>query len=176
MKICLTILVAAVIGLASCTPGKERIAYIAKIDSLSAVLAKDNKAFQSIDTALIFSKIKKIDKQLAVFDSIDSVSLISEKGNYSELRNSFNLFLEENPQIIEEAQTCKNQLDNLKFDAENNLVNVEKLKQYYNQESNALTLLQDKMGLFQKKINLQLNNYELLNPKIEYLLDSLTKN
>jgi hypothetical protein len=176
MKNSLTILVAAVLVFASCSPGKERLAYINKIDSLSAVLAIDAKAFQSIDTALIFSKIKKIDKQLSIFDSIDSVSLIPEKSNYSELRNSFNLFLKESPQIIEEAQTCKNQLDNLKFDAENNLVNVEKLKQYYNQESNALTLLQDKMGLFQKKINLQLNNYELLNPKIEYLLDSLTKN
>lgn len=176
MKISLTILVAGILVFASCSPGKERIAYIAKIDSLSTILEKDAKAFQSIDTALIFSNIKNIYEQLAVFDSIDSALTIPEKGKYLELRNSFILFLEESPQIINEANTCKSQLDNLKFDAENNLVNDEKLKQYYNQESNALTDLQDKMGLFQKKINLQLNNYELLNTKIGLILDSLAKN
>lgn len=176
MKISLTILVAGILVFASCSPGKERIAYIAKIDSLLVVLANDDSTFQSIDTTLISYKIKNIDSQLAVFDSIDSVSIISEKVAFIELRNSFELFLEESPQIIEEVITCKTQLENLKYDAENKLVDNEKLTQYFNQESNALTDLQNEMALYQKRINLQLNNYGLLNPRIEYLLDSLSKN
>jgi hypothetical protein len=175
MKISLTILVAGILVFASCSPDKERLAYINKIDSLLVVLANDDSTFQSIDTTLISFKIKNMESQLAVFNLIDSLSQIPEHANYSELRHSLRLFLKESPQIVEEAKTCKSQLDNLKFDAENNLVNDEKLKQYFWQESKALSDLQNKMDLFNKKINLQSKNYDLLNPKIELLLDSLTK-
>ena len=176
MKFGLYIIVAGILILASCSPSQKRVASITKIDSLTLVLAKNVNIYKNIDTALITSNLKNMDTLLQALNSIDSILVIPEKLAYLELRHSFYLFLDENPQIIEEAATCKIQLDNLKLDAENNLINDEKLQLYFEQESKAVVASITKMELFQQKINSQLINYNLLNSKLANLLDSLSQN
>ncbi|HEY9113126.1 MAG TPA: hypothetical protein VIN10_00410 [Bacteroidales bacterium] len=172
----LSILVAGIMVLSSCSQEKKRPDYLTKIDSLTTVLANDASAFQTIDTTLISSKIKNIESQLANLDLIDSSLRIPERINYSEISKSFKLFLEENNQIIEEINFSKKQLSNLRIDTENELLNSDDLKLYFEQECEAVAILQHKMELYQKKINSQLDNYEVFNSKIGYLLDSLSKN
>jgi len=177
MKIGLSIIITGVLILASCSQGQKRAEYLVKIDSLSGVLKNDLSEYnKSIDSELISFYLKNMDSQLIVLDSLDSLSIIPENFDYSELRQSFNLFLEENPQISEEASICQSQLTNLRFDAENKLINNDQLHTYFEQESNAVSSLQNKMELFQKRIKSQTKNYELLNSKIKYWLDSLSQN
>lgn len=173
MKIGFSIFISGVFVLASCTMKQKRADYLIKIDSLSSVLANDIHNYKSIDSSLIRLKMKKMDSQLVVLDSIDSLSFITEKVAYRELYQSFMLFLKENPQIISEAHTCRTQLANLKFDTENKLIHTNQVQIYFEQESKAVNSLQNKMDLFQKKINSQMNKYDLLHTKLAHSLDSL---
>lgn len=176
MKTILPIVITGFIFLASCSTGHKMSSYIAKIDSLAVVLEKDAAIYNSIDTTLVITNFANMNIQLETLDSLTDISTFPDAIAYTYLRQSYKLFLMENPLIIKEIGLAKDQLIDLKYDAENKLISNTELQIYIEQESKALTALQNRMELFQKRINSQLKNYELLNPKIEFLLDSLSQN
>ena len=176
MKFNLSIIAAGIIALASCSTGQKMISYIDKIDSLSLALENETRMYENIDSNLIISYISKMDFQMDTLDSLTNISENQKIVAYTYLRKSMKMYLVENPQILEEIEFTKKQLTDLKYDAENKLIGEKEQQLYFEKENESVKALLEKMKMYHQKINSQIRNYELLNPTIDYLIDSLKLN
>lgn len=175
MKTGKLLIVTCMIIYSSCSSGKKIKEYVVKIDSLSLAFESKAKVYQSIDTILLLANLREMERQ---FDKLDTVAInsLSALNAYSKVRQSYNLFLVENRVVLNEIEFSKKQVQDLKFDIQNNLVSNSEAQKYISQEMTAINDLSQKMGLYHKEIKQQMHNFELNYPIIEHLIDSLAKN
>ena len=176
MKIGWSMILACILFLNSCSSGRIIKEYTAKIDSLTFALESNSFEYFKIDTIQIIAKLHEMEQQTELLDSLNVNHSLPTLLEYNNMQQSFNFFLRENAEILDEVEFSKKQLFDLKFDVENKLIENNEAKLYFELELDAVADLQRKMDLYSQKIQMQFHNLELINPKIDNLIDSLSNN
>lgn len=163
-----------IFGFLSCQTriNKERII---KVDSVSLRMEQVAKVFLEIDTA----KVTK--DYYTILSNIDKVNSLGTSNNqdlfiqYGTLKKSFKEFVKKSPYTFKELEECRLQLKNLKQDIENNKITDSEFELYLKQEADASQNIRVQMSYYHERINSQIIIFEKLNPEIEILIDSLSK-
>lgn len=127
----LTLLTTLIIFVSSCSTKYET--EIAQIDDLLIRLDSAKKQLHSMDTGLVYKRIKMCDKNLSIIfttkDTIDKSNafLIDDYGN---VKKMYGRVAQKFPRLFEDIETIPRQLENLKTDLSKNLIEEDKAKEY----------------------------------------------
>ncbi len=91
---------------------------------------------------------------------------------YYSVRKSFKAYGENFGKHLKELQLLKQQLENLRHDAENGLIDSEKFDQYLQQESNNVLIANGNSTELLRHINAFQTIYDSLNPRIDSLVEA----
>ena len=172
LKLILPLLI--IFGFLSCqtNTNKERIS---KVDSVFHRMELVADVFLEIDTSKITNDyhtiLRNIDKVNSLGTSNNQELLIQ----YGTLKKSFKEFVKKSPNTFKELEECRTQLNNLKQDIENNKITDNEFELYLKQEADASQNIRVQMSYYHERINSQIVLFEKLNPEIEILIDSLSK-
>jgi hypothetical protein len=159
----------------SCVNYKFYEAYAEKVDSLQATLEASATSFEQIDTTTIAFQNSQIKQNLDSLSSLGEEIVSATVNDYYYIEKSYKTFLREYPLAMEELQFCRQQLTNLKHDIEHRYLDEELIKSYFSHEEEAVGLLKQKMEILGKTANRQMETFDRVNPRIDLMIDSLSK-
>ena len=161
--------------LVSCTNTQFYTDYAVRVDSLGASLEASASSFEQIDTSLISDIANTVGAGLDTLKAyrFDSVSA-SMLNDYSYIRSACKTILREYPLAMKELQYSRDQLFNLKHDIEHRHLEEEMIDKYFADEMEAVSRLKEKMRMLVESTRLQAEEFALLNPHIEFMIDSIT--
>jgi hypothetical protein len=163
------------LGLTSCVNEQFYTAYENRLDSLNASLEASASSFEQIDTVVVFNQNRTI---MTSLDSIRRMQVDIVDGtinDYNNIGRAYKTFFRMYPLVMSELQYSRQQLADLKHDVENRHLDEELTTNYYDQEMDAVALLKRKMDKLSEIAEKQGKQFERLNPKVERIIDSLTK-
>lgn len=175
MKSGITILglVSIVLFMVSCGPhiSKEKMA---QIDKLSMQLDSVDQRVHAIDSARAMNAASIYEQNLAYMQYDLKDTLPREEAffvdTYYRLRKGFRQYSASYNQISNEIRITKQQLEDLRFDAENGLLEEKHFDDYIALETENVHKVSSAANDMMSKIELVLPLYEKKNPRIDSLL------
>ncbi len=161
--------------LTSCVNTQFYADYLKKVDSLNASLEASASSFEQIDTTKIISQNIRVKKNLDSLNKLQVQIVQTTINEYSYIKKSYKTILREYPLALKELQYSREQLTALKHDIENRHLEEEMIKTYFSQEEDAISLLKEKMKMMGEVAKKQMDRFDLLNPEVEMVIDSLSK-
>ena len=161
-----------ILSFASCQTNDDKLKVL-RVEGISYKMEETAKVYFEIDTLKIdslYSVILFNLERLGKLGYQDDHKLIMD---YATLKKGFKEFIKRRPYTIEELEFCRNQIEDLREDAENGLLSDEDFELYLKHESNASQSLRVQMSYYESRIAAQVKKFELLNPQINSLVDSL---
>ncbi len=161
-----------ILSFASCQTNEDKLKVL-RVEGISYKMEETAKVYFEIDTLKIDSLYSVILFNLDRLGKLgyqDDHKLIMD---YATLKKGFKEFIKRRPYTIEELEFCRNQIEDLREDAENGLLSDEDFELYLKHESNASQSLRVQMSYYESRIAAQVKKFENLNPQINSLIDSL---
>lgn len=159
----------------SCTKGLNE-EQNKKLSQLEHRVDSTLEIIQAIDTAKglasanhFFENMDYI--KLEMNDTLDK-ELIFFIDKYYALRKAFKLFGNEYPKVLEELTISKQQLENLRHDAEYDKLEEGQFEKYYHLESNNLILAEEAANDLIFAIGRAQPKYDEMNPRIDSLVQA----
>lgn len=159
----------------SCSNRQFYETYSTKIDSLDNTLEASASSYENIDTSLIASQHKVIRQNLDTLVLFPEASLDTIVVQYRYLQKKYKTFLRDHPLTIQELNYCRRQLIDLKHDFDKRNFEPETAKIYYKSEEEAVDFIKKRMDAYKALMRESMEKFNLLQPEIVVLLDSLSK-
>jgi RNA binding exosome subunit len=147
------------------------------VDSLYSILIRADSTLRNLDKNEINEISKKIETNVKQFkshygDTIpwETAKLISK---YHRLKKALIKHMENNHYITKELGYCREQLENLRNDIENKIMDPDKFQLYYNIEAQTLFILDSLVDHEIEFASNQLDRFKEWDPAIEDLLSKL---
>jgi hypothetical protein len=141
-----------------------------RLNSLDLRLDSTLISLNEIDTAKInavaihyFENLDYIQHKMT--DTIDRETTFFIDKYYS-LKKGYHLFQKDYPKVLKEIAITKTQLENLKHDGDNGLIEDEQFEKYYHLESNNIILISE-------SANGVINAIDLIQPKYENMITKI---
>ena len=167
-----TLFVALLIG--ACTnPNKKEIN---EVDALLVSVIEVEQSLLSIDTAKVFGTKRQLEKDLAAFNKIgDTLSREDafEIADYFGSKKKLYRLTAGYSALVNQIRISKEQLNNLKQDLENGLIDKEDYATYYSEEQSILKALMLKINKLTTGIDRVVEKYEADRPKLLLLIEDL---
>jgi hypothetical protein len=159
----------------ACTDTKFYKEYANRVDSLKATLEASASSFERLDTARIANLRSQVYSNLDTLTKLEPEHVMTAVNEYRYVGKSCKTISMEFPLVEEELQYSRIQLQALYHDIRHRHLEPEKVKLYFNQEQEAIGMVKRRMEVLVNLSEQQLQNFELLNPKVESIIDSLSK-
>lgn len=180
MKSILVICIPALIVMAmSCVNHAQQQA-ISTIDSLIAVNTSVYREIEAIEIdsiQMMYDTVKEYNRFFATTQSIDSnidASVLMLMYEYGTIDKTFKKFLQKHYSAsINDLNTRRKQLENLKQDVENNLIDNERIKQYLQLEDSLMSFVAADIRGRIKQVEQHKEKYYRYHHEIVNLTDSL---
>lgn len=160
----IAILCLIAISFSNCT-NQERIKRIARIDSLENIITATSEIFDSIDWEIIENQSIITRENIDYIHRYYTDTMSKEEAeiltNYYNANKGYAKLMALKIQNAEEIKYSKEQLENLKTDVNNGLIDIKKYRKYINTESKAVN-----------QLNITIRNIEKVHSKIDPLFDS----
>ena len=143
------------------------------LDSLSASLEATAFAYENLDTALFQNQYREMGINLDSLRNYSEIALFPEVVDYGYVRKRYKTFLREHPLTIKELIYSREQLKYLKHDIASKDLDEAEVRQYFNEEKEAVAYMKRRMNTYQESILRNYEKFKKLNPQIIVLLDSL---
>lgn len=152
--------------------------FVNKTDSL---LTEANNIKEKIDALKLdtitgyFKKIKNIDKRLTtLLKGFPETEFMKKKIlQFGDVEKGFKKIPEKVKEMKYELSLSIKQLTSLKHDLENDLLSKDEMKEYFSEEKETFNELSGKINRTVDVLNMYIDNYKNLKPKIISYADSL---
>lgn len=145
----------------------------ARVDSTLNVISKLDTAKGLASANHFFENMEYIKNVMTDTISREMAFYIDK---YYSTRKSFKYFGNQYPKVYEELSLCKEQLDNLRHDAENGLLEEGQFEKYYHLEANNLVLAEETANEVVEAINTVQPMYDEMNPRIDSMINASNQN
>ncbi len=147
-----------------------------KIDTITKQIVNYNNVNFSDRYNLMFGKIKIFGEYIN--NENLNTPAIKSFGQYANLSKFYKHIGGKKDKLFKQLALSKQQLQNLKHDLQNNLINTDSVDNYFNIEKNIANDLFNEANLLFTEIKKSNELFNNLSPKIDLLIDSLknTKN
>jgi len=149
---------------------------IKQVDALIAKATETEKSLLSLDTSKVFGTKRQLEKDIAIFTKIGDTLTKDEAFKVSNIFGSKKKFYRLTagyPKFINQIETSKKQLIDLKQDLENGLIKKENYTTYYSDEEAALKELDFQINKLITGIDLVVEKYEADRPDLLILIEEL---
>ena len=160
--------------LSSCGVSEQQRYYLEKTDSLQAVLDSAAGRYLTPDTLRLQQALEVTGRNLELLEQQNMTEGDTVR-TYAFIRKSLKQFDKERRQITEDIAYSDHQLQTLSHDIRKGRLTEDEMKQYCNDEEEALSDLLDRMWFNRQSIEYQLTSFDLLNVKIENRLHNQKK-
>jgi predicted nucleic acid-binding Zn-ribbon protein len=150
---------------------------MAAIDTLQTEVNKavtELKTIDSVKVERVYTEIKD-DITFIQKNYTDTLTLEMAEflGEYNSLLKAIGSILKEYTELSNELSFTGGQLKNMKHDLEYNIVNEEKVKEYYAREEEAIKRNVESTIVMINAAKLKLEMFEKMNPQIKKLIESV---
>lgn len=170
MRLLLRYIPVLILVLFSCNNVRNQ-QYISSIDSLNLRLENATENYPKIDS-ISFAKIREnVTKNCKAIDYKDDSNYRKLFIPYSQINKSIKHILKMDFQIRKELLNSNEQIDNLLYDVNNNLIDAKLLVKYIEDEEKYVNELIGRMDFNTQRLIAETNKYDSLNPLIEKLIN-----
>jgi hypothetical protein len=149
---------------------------INEINALIAKATETENSLLSIDTSKVFGTKRQLEADIESFSEIGDTLSKAEAFKVSDIFGSKKKFYRLTagyPKFIEQIETSKKQLNDLKQDLENGLINKDNYSTYYSDEQIALKDLDLQINKLVIGIDIVVEKYEKDRPELLNLIEKL---
>lgn len=162
------------LGFGACNHPNQK--EISEVEGLIATVVEIEKSLLSIDTSKVFGAKRQLEKDFAEFIAIGDTLTKEEAfeiADYFGSKKKFYRLTANYPSFVNSIEISKKQLNNLKQDLENDLLEKEKYTTYYSNEQAYLNALNHKINKLVTGIDAAAERYEADRPKLLNLIEDL---
>ena len=147
MKIYILLILVISLGISSCTNPNEK--EIGEVEALLAIMEETEQSLLSIDTSIVFEAKRQMDKDITEVSSFTDTMTREDAFKLDDIfrtRKRFNKITINYSGFIYEIEFSRNQLNNLKEDLENGLINKEDFKAHYAKEKEYVMVINNQIS------------------------------
>ena len=145
--------------------------YIVQINNLSMQLENAANIYSAVDSMGILEIRSKVKDNCSRIDHIDDSSFKRLNISYCNISKSIKQILKLDAQLKKNILISKTQINDLLYDANNNIVDTILLMQYIEDEKEIVSVLIDRMNYNYERVMVESTRYDSLNPLIEKLIN-----
>lgn len=149
---------------------------INEVDALIAKATEIENSLLSLDTSKVFGTKRQLEKDIAIFTKIGDTLTKEEAFKISDIfgsKKKFYRLTTRFPKFINQIETSKKQLNDLKQDLENSLIKKENYAVYYSDEQIALKDLDIQINKLVIGIDVVIEKYETDRPELLKIMEEL---